>query len=126
MRPRDETLLQYARDMRHSMTKEEFHLWADFLRAYPVRFRRQEIIGPYIADFYCSKCRLVVELDGSQHYEWESVRDHDAERTSYLNQQGIEVIRFQNGDVNRYFEGVCIEIDRAVNRRMVDLGRKME
>ena len=119
-------LRPYAQKLRREMTKEERHLWYDFLRSLPVTFHRQKVIGSYIVDFYCADAKLVIELDGSQHYEWESVRDHDVERTSYLNQQGIEVIRFQNGDVNRYFEGVCIEIDRAVNRRMVDLGRKME
>ena len=51
------------------MTKEEKHLWNDFLRTYPIRFMRQKIIGRYIADFYCAKANLVIELDGSQHYE---------------------------------------------------------
>ena len=64
-------LVPFARELRKAMTKEERHLWYDFLRPYPVKFQRQKVLGQYIADFYCSKARLVIELDGSQHYETE-------------------------------------------------------
>ena len=66
---RNEHLKQYAQELRKNMTKEENLLWYRFLRHYDVRFRRQCPLGQYIVDFYCSKARLVVELDGSQHYE---------------------------------------------------------
>ena len=62
-------LLSPARELRKNMTKEERHLWYDFLRTYPVKFTKQKIIGNYIVDFYCAKAGLVIELDGSQHYE---------------------------------------------------------
>ena len=117
MHTRNSSLLQNARDLRKSMTKEERHLWFDYLRTYPVRFRRQEIIGNYIADFYCSTARIVIELDGSQHYE-EAGEAHDRMRTADLNAMGIEVIRFSNLDIMRNFEGVCAEIDSLIKRRI--------
>lgn len=61
----------FAQRLRKHATREENHLWYDFLRAYPVPFHRQKVFGPYIVDFYCHKVRLVVELDGGQHYERE-------------------------------------------------------
>ena len=83
MHPRNDDLLQNARNLRKNMTKEERHLWLDFLKRYPVRFRRQEIIGNFIVDFYCSSAALAVELDGSQHYE-DREKAYDEERTRYL------------------------------------------
>ena len=65
------------------MTKEERRLWFDYLRTYPVRFSRQKVLGRYIADFYCAQAGLVLELDGSQHYEPEE-QEKDAQRTAYL------------------------------------------
>ena len=96
------------------MTKEERHLWYDFLRDYPVRFRRQKVIGSYIVDFYCADARLIIELDGSQHYE-DLNRKNDAVRTEYLEQQGFSVIRIPNNEVMNNFSGVCEYIDIAVN-----------
>ena len=116
MHPRDENLLQNARNLRKNMTKEERHLWFDFLRDYPIRFRRQEIIGNYIADFYCSAAALVVELDGSQHYE-DKGKAADLQRTDYLEEIGLTVLRFSNLDVMRNFRGVCERIDLAVKGR---------
>ena len=96
------------------MTKEENLLWYNFLRKYPVQFRRQYIIGDYIADFYCHKAKLVIELDGSQHYEpQQSQRDH--ERTRYFESLGLQVLRFTNLEVLRQFRSVCETIDTMVN-----------
>ena len=106
-------MISRARQLRHDMTKEERHLWYDFLRAYVPRFTRQKIVEPYILDFYCSAAALAVELDGGQHYEEEG-KAYDARRTAYLQKQGIQVIRFSNFDVMRNFEGVCFEIDTTV------------
>jgi very-short-patch-repair endonuclease len=88
------------------MTKEERHLWYDFLRGYPVRFLRQKVIDHYIVDFYCSAAGLVVELDGSQHYD-EAAIIKDNERTKYLESQGLKVIRISNNEINNNFRGVC-------------------
>ena len=104
--PRNSRALPAARMLRKNLTKQERHLWYEFLRYCRPRFRRQEIIGNYIADFYCHEARLVVELDGSQHFEPEQ-RDRDNLRTAYFHQFGIKVLRFSNLDVDRNFDGVC-------------------
>ena len=88
------------------MTKQERDLWYRFLRYCTPRFRRQEIIGNYIADFFCHQAKLVIELDGSQHYDPEA-QAKDQFRTSFFHQEGIRVVRFTNLDVDRNFEGVC-------------------
>ncbi len=112
-------LVEYAKNLRKEMTKEERHLWYDYLRSYPIRFLRQKIIGNYIADFYCSKAKLVVELDGSQHYIEDNI-EKDIERTKFFESLGIKVLRFQNIDVTQRFEGVCRRIDEEVTLRIVD------
>ena len=74
------------------MTKEEKHLWYDFLQSYPIRFLRQKVLGQYIADFYCAKAKLVIELDGSQHFSEMGIA-RDGERTAFLEQYDLHVIR---------------------------------
>ena len=106
-----------AKALRKNMTKEERHLWYDFLRSYPVRFLRQKVIDNYIADFYCHEARLIIELDGSQHYE-ESNTVKDAERTKFLEGYGLRVIRIPNNEVNRNFAGVCEYIDAVVQQSL--------
>ncbi len=108
-------LVPLARQLRREMTKEERRLWYDFLRTYPVRFLRQRVIGNYIADFYCAQAKLVIELDGSQHYEADAAQK-DAERTAFLEQYGLRVLRFANNEVNENFSGVCEYIDLAVKQ----------
>ena len=116
-RKHNASLTPIARELRKEMTKEERHLWYDFLRAYPVRFRRQKILGNYVADFYCSDAKLVIELDGSQHYEEQGLLA-DAIRTAFLEQYQLEVLRVPNNAVNQNFHGVCEAIDLAVQRRL--------
>ena len=106
---RNHTLLANARSLRKEMTKEERHLWYDFLRHCRPRFRRQEIISNYIIDFFCPEARLAVELDGSQHYEPDT-QAYDARRTNHLRSLGITVVRFSNRDISQHFEGVCQQI----------------
>ena len=101
---------QYARTLRNQMTKEERHLWYDFLKPYPARFLRQYIVDRYIVDFYCPSAKLVIEVDGSQHYESEGLV-YDKIRTETLNQYGLTVLRFTNRQINREFENVCLCID---------------
>ena len=107
--PKNEKLTIYARQLRKGMTKEERRLWQYCLRNCPVKFYRQRVIGNYIVDFYSAGARLVIELDGSQHYEPE-MQKHDAERTAYLNSCGLQVLRFSNLDVMQNFDGVCAAI----------------
>ena len=114
--PKNNDLLSNARSLRKSMTKQEKHLWYDCLRDYPVKIYRQRIVGPYIADFYCHQAHLVIELDGSQHYDDEGL-DYDAQRTAYMESLGLKVLRFLNQDVDRNFEGVCMAIDAEIRER---------
>ena len=108
----NKSLVSNARNLRKNMTKEERHLWYDFLREYPIKFLRQKILGKYIVDFYCAEAKLIVELDGSQHYE-ESGMAKDADRTTYLEQYGLRVLRIPNNQVNQNFSGVCELINLA-------------
>ncbi len=116
--PRNQKNLVNARNLRKSMTREERHLWFDFLRYCTPRFRRQELIGDYIADFYCSKARLVIELDGSQHMD-EAAIAYDQKRTAYFNSMNIQVIRYYNTDICQNFTGVCQHIFGALVSRGV-------
>ena len=102
------------------MTKEELHLWYDFLRQYPVRFSRQKVLGKYIVDFYSAQAKIIIELDGSQHYEPENVKK-DAERTAYLEEFGLTVLRIPNNEVMNHFLGVCEYIDTAVKQSLSQL-----
>jgi len=110
-------LVTLAKKLRKEMTKEERHLWYDFLRDYQVRFMRQKILGQYIADFYCAKARIVIELDGSQHYEDENL-ERDQQRTLFLQQYGLHVIRISNQEINTNFLGVCEYIDLVVKQAL--------
>ena len=105
----------FAKSLRKSMTKEERHLWYDFLRTYPVRFSRQKILGKYIADFYSASAGIVIELDGSQHYE-NSAELKDKKRTEYLEQYNLRVIRIPNNWINQNFKEVCEYIDGIVKQ----------
>ena len=116
----NKSLVSNARTLRKNMTKEERHLWYDFLRSYPVKFLRQKILGKYIVDFYCAEAKLIVELDGSQHYEDKSM-EYDAERTACLEQYGVRVLRIPNNEVSRNFSGVCVYIDYAVRQSLSQL-----
>ena len=113
-------IVPLVKTLRKSMTKEEKYPWYDYLREYPIRFIRQKVIGKYIVDFYCSKAKLVVEMDGSQHYEDNGI-EADALRTELLEQYGLKVIRISNLDTNKNFEGVCMFIDNEVKQSLSQL-----
>ena len=113
-------LVPFAKQLRKEMTKEERHLWYDFLRTHPVRFSRQKVLGKYIADFYSAEAKLVIELDGSQHYEDGKI-EKDTERTAFLEGYGLTVIRIPNNEVSRNFRGVCEYIDSAVKQSLSQL-----
>ena len=112
---RNQKLTGLSQALRKNQTKEENLLWYNFLRRYPCQFRRQCIIGNYIVDFYCHKAKLVIELDGSQHYD-PQYAEQEAVRTAYLNQQGILVLRFSNLDVLRQFRSVCEKLTRQFGK----------
>ncbi|MDO4845192.1 MAG: DUF559 domain-containing protein [Oscillospiraceae bacterium] len=108
---------QLAQSLRRNMTKQERRLWYGFLSKYPVRFRRQKQFGSYIVDFYCSSAKLIIELDGGQHFSDEAIQ-RDGERTAYLERQGLTVIRIPNNEIDQNFDGVCEWIDLQVNERL--------
>ena len=113
---RNNNLLGHARSLRKEMTKEERHLWYDFLRYCRPRFRKQEIIANFIIDFFCHDAQLAIELDGSQHCEPDAIQ-YDLHRTSHLNAMGITLVRFSNLDVQRNFRGVCDQILSILENR---------
>ena len=119
-RKHNSELVPFAKQLRKNMTKEERHLWYDFLKAYPIRFLRQKVLGKYIVDFYSAEAKLIIELDGSQHYENGNI-EKDAERTAFLGDYGLTVIRIPNNEVNRNFPGVCEYIDAAVKQSLSQL-----
>ena len=120
-RKHNPALTENARVLRKNMTKEERHLWYDFLRTYPVRFLRQKVIDRYIADFYCHAARLVIELDGSQHYEDAGLLK-DFIRTERIEERGLTVVRIPNNAVNRNFRGVCEYIDWIIKQAQGEAG----
>lgn len=106
-------LIPRAKELRKNATRQENHLWYDFLRTYPVRFQRQNTIGGFIVDFYCHYAKLVIELDGSQHYT-DDGKAYDAERTSILEKYGLSIMRFSNNDIDNKFQAVCNMIDQKI------------
>ena len=102
-----------AKVLRKNMTPWERKLWYEFLRHYPVRFQRQKAIGNYIADFYCAKAKLVVELDGGGHYTDEQQKN-DEIRTKEIEKMNLTVLRICNLDIDKNFRGVCEHIDKTV------------
>ena len=109
----NEKNITLAKNLRKHATPQEKHLWYDFLSKYEVRFQRQKAIDNFIADFYCHKAKLIIEIDGSQHYT-EDGRQKDEFRTEILEGYDLRVIRFTNRQINRNFRGVCEYIDAAV------------
>ena len=110
-------MTQLARNLRNNATPQERKLWYQFLSKFPLRFHRQKVIGPHIVDFYCHKAKLVVEIDGGQHFQQE-IQQADQKRTAYLESIGLEVIRFTNRDVDTNFDEVCNEIVQTINSKL--------
>ena len=118
MKPYNPSNIPLARELRKNMTPWERKLWYEYLRQYPVRFQRQKAVGNYIADFYCAKARLVVELDGGGHYTAEQA-EQDRRRTEALERMNLKVLRVCNLDIQRNFRGVCEHIDRTVQELLL-------
>ena len=116
-RKRNTKLVSTARILRKNMTKEERKLWYEFLKDYPIKFYRQRVIGKFVVDFYCAKANLVVELDGSSHYE-PCNHEKDEERTQVLNELNLDVVRISNNYVKDNFSGVCEYLDQLVKQKL--------
>ena len=110
-------LIGVAKVLRMEMTPQEKHLWYDFLRYYPMKIYKQRIIGRFIVDFYCASAKLVIEVDGSQHYEPQGIA-YDEERSAFLSALDLVVLRVSNRDIDRNFRGVCEQIDIAIQNRL--------
>ena len=119
----EHTLTDRAKKLRKNMTKQERNLWYDFLSNRPEKWYRQQIIGNYIVDFYCEAFKLVIELDGSQHYE-ENAREYDKNRSTFLESMGNKVIRFTNTDIDSRFDSVCESIVQTLKWRIGDFSAK--
>ena len=117
--PKDNSKLENARRLRREMTPHERKLWYLFLRKYPTRIYKQRIIGSFIVDFYCASAQLVIEVDGTQHYEPEGLA-YDSGRSVFLKALGLEILRFSNREIDRDFHGVCEQIDIVIQNRLHD------
>ncbi len=104
-----EKLIGVSKVLRKNMTKEERHLWYDFLKGLPLTVNRQKVLGPYIVDFLIASKKTVIELDGSQHFQGEGP-EHDRVRDQWLRANGITVLRYTNLQINREFDAVCRDI----------------
>ena len=113
----NKNLREVSKKLRKNMTPQEKHLWYDFLSKHNIKFVKQRPIGRFVADFYCSKAKLVIEIDGSQHYTDEG-KNYDEFRTEIINKYGVKVVRFSNYDIDNNFEGVCAEIEREIKDRL--------
>ena len=105
-----------AQVLRREMTREERLLWYGFLRGLPITVNRQKVIGQYIVDFYCAAARLVIELDGSQHYDTADI-EADRARDEALSALGLRVLRYANTDVTCRYDEVCADILRHIADR---------
>ena len=119
-RKHNKMLTENAKILRNNMTKEEKHLWYDYLKKCPTKFSRQKVLGRYIADFYSAKAKIVIELDGAQHFEKEN-RIYDEKRTEFLEQNGLKIIRIPNGEINTNFEGICRYLDEQIEQSLSQL-----
>ena len=102
-------LIPLAQNLRKNMTKEEKHLWYDFLKTLPVTVNRQKNIGDYIVDFFIAKNRIAIEIDGVQHGYDENIKK-DKQREEDFLKLGIKVLRYTNKDINKRFNSVCEDI----------------
>ena len=110
-------LTPLSQKLRREMTKEERRLWYCFLKTYPIRFHRQYVIDRYIVDFYCAAAKIIIELDGSQHYE-EATIEKDCIRTEFLEKYGLEILRIANNEINYNFSNVCEYIDMKIKSKI--------
>ena len=109
------SLKTHAREMRHQPTDAEDALWLR-LRGRQLgnaKFRRQQVLGPFVVDFYCLEHRLAIELDGGQHAE-PAISKYDGQRSQYLTSLGITILRFWNHEVLLQMDSVLEEIVRAL------------
>ena len=116
--PKNNISLDYARKLRREMTPQERKLWYLFLRKHPAKIYKQRIIGSYIADFYCATAKLIIEIDGSQHFDPDG-QQKDMARTAYFDSLGLQVVRYSNADINERFDRVCESLQQLLQARIL-------
>ena len=109
MIPYNKDLVKNAKELRKNMTKEEKHLWYDFLKRLPYNVRRQHNIENYIVDFYIAEKKIVIEIDGIQHLSREHVAS-DKQRDAALALWNIKVLRYSNESIRNNFNDVAADI----------------
>ena len=109
-------MLERARELRKNMTEQERKLWYLFLKDYPVKIYKQRIIESFIVDFYCAQARLVIEIDGTQHYLPQG-EAYDKERSAVIEAYDLKVLRFSNYEIDKEFTSVCEMIDKTIRER---------
>ena len=117
---KNNNLLPTAKMLRKNMTPHERKLWYMFLREYPVKIYKQRIIESFIVDFYCASARLVIEIDGSQHFTQQGI-EYDKERSAIIKAYNLKVLRFTNYEVDTAFKDVCETIDEEIRARLKEL-----
>ena len=113
--PYNKDNIKLAQNLRNHSTRHENRLWYDFLSKYPIRFQRQKAIDNYIADFYCHKAKLVIELDGIQHGSENAIK-RDEYRTEVLGKYGLTVIRITNKQIDTDFTWICEYLDTEIQK----------
>ena len=108
-----------SRELRNQMTPEEKQLWYHFLRTYRPRVTRQYVLGAYIADFYCAKAGLIIEIDGKQHCT-ESGFAHDTVRTHFFEIYGLKVVRLTNFQIHFQFNECCQYLETILRERIME------
>ena len=114
--PKNNKMLPVAKELRREMTPQERKLWYLYLRHCNAKFYKQRIIHSFIVDFYCAAAKLVIEIDGSQHYTSQGLA-HDRERSAIIESYGLKVIRFTNKEIDEQFEDVCTSIEHEIESR---------
>ena len=121
----DKVLIERANQMRKSPTPEENKMWHIILKNMEPKFTRQKIIGRYIVDFYCSKLKLIIEIDGEQHYMPEN-EAYEKKRTEFLEGEGNKILRFYNSDINKLIRNVEYNVIDVCKERAIELGKDIK
>lgn len=111
----DKKLKSRADELRKNMTQQEWNLWYFYLRNHRLKWYRQRIIDRFIVDFYCHAAKLVIEIDGKQHYTDQGIV-YDTERTQVLQGYGLKVLRYTNKQLAYNFQAVCLDIERNLSQ----------
>ena len=123
--PYDKNKILKAKELRKNMTPQEKKLWYQYLSKYHARFQRQKTISGFIADFFCAKAHLIIEVDGSQHRTASGIA-YDKDRTDVFRKYNLDVLRVINEDIELHFQDICRDIDEVVQKRMIEINRKSQ